>query len=207
MNDELLDIFDEHMNRIGTASRLDVHRQGLWHQTFQCWIAAKGHSGPMLLFQKRHPDKDTHPNKYDITSAGHLLSGETAEDGVRELEEEIGVRASFSQLVPIGVIPVEMRYKTMIDREFCHVFLYECDLPLEQYSLQHDEVVGIVQIAANDAIRLFSGETDTAEANGLETDGDGQPISVRRQLRLEDFVPHGTPYYKRVLDAVISHFP
>ncbi|MDF2726346.1 MAG: hydrolase, partial [Paenibacillus sp.] len=135
MHSELLDIFDETMTLIGTASRSETHRQGLWHQTFQCWIAARRPNGISLLLQKRHPGKDTFPELYDITSAGHLLAGETAEDGMRELEEELGIAAAFDELVPIGVIPVQLRYQSLIDREFCHVFLYACSLPLDRYKL------------------------------------------------------------------------
>jgi isopentenyldiphosphate isomerase len=207
MKHELFDIFDEHMNHIGTATRRNTHANGYWHQTFHCWIVTRGTDGqPLILFQKRHPAKDTHPGKYDITSAGHLLAGETVEDGVRELEEELGLRANFADLTPIGTIPVELRYLDLIDREFYHTFLYECDLPLEQYRLQPDEVVGLVRINAIEAARLFAGETETVPAGGLETGEDGRPVPVDRLLRLSDFVPHGELYYKRVLDAVKHHF-
>jgi isopentenyldiphosphate isomerase len=206
MKDELFDIFDERMNRIGTATRRDTHLNGYWHQTFHCWIVTRGADGPALLFQKRHPDKDTHPNKYDITSAGHLLAGERVEDGVRELEEELGLHVPFADLTPIGTIPIEMRYRELIDREFYHTFLYESDLPLEQYRLQPDEVVGLVRVDAAEASRLFAGETDTVSANGLETGEDGRLVPVSRLLRRSDFVPHGETYYKHVLDAVKRHF-
>lgn len=207
MKHELFDIFDEHMNLIGTATRRDTHANGYWHQTFHCWIVTRGADGqPLILFQKRHPAKDTHPGKYDITSAGHLLAGETVEDGVRELEEELGLRAAFADLTPIGTIPVELRYLDLIDREFYHTFLYESDLPLDQYRLQPDEVVGLVRINAIEAARLFAGETDTVSASGLETGEDGRPVPVDRLLRRSDFVPHGELYYKRILDAVKHHF-
>ncbi|PYI52080.1 NUDIX hydrolase [Paenibacillus flagellatus] len=206
MKNEIFDIFDERMNRIGTASRSETHARGLWHKTFQCWIVARGPQGPSVLFQKRHPDKDTNPNLYDITCAGHLLAGETVEDGVRELEEELGVRASFADLIPIGVMPVEMEGAQWIDREFYHTFLYACDQPLDSYAMQPDEVVGLVRIDAAEASRLFAGQTGEVEAIGVETGKDGLPSPVRRLLRVRDFVPHGTAYYNRVLDAVLRHF-
>lgn len=205
--EELFDIFDERMNRIGTATRRETHEKGYWHQTFHCWIVSRGPGGaPQLLFQKRHPAKDTHPGKYDITSAGHLLAGETPEDGVRELEEELGVRVPFSALIRIGMLPVELRDRSLIDREFYHMYLYECDLPLEQYVLQPDEVVGLVRVDAREAARLFAGETDSIMASGLETQTDGRPIPVDRKLRKGDFVPHGELYYKQVLNAALRHF-
>ncbi|MEF3312828.1 NUDIX domain-containing protein [Paenibacillus sp. GYB004] len=206
MKHEVFDIFDEQMNIIGTATRADTHKNGYWHQTFHCWIVTPSSEGPCLLLQKRHPGKDTHPDKYDITSAGHLLAGETVEDGVRELEEELGLRVRFDELIPIGTIPVEIRYRDLIDREFYHTFLYGCIQPLEAYTLQPDEVVGLVKVLAADASRLFEGEIDSIGASGIETGADGHPREVARQLSRDDFVPHGAAYYRHILGAVRRHF-
>jgi hypothetical protein len=42
----------EQMVRIGEATRQSVHTQGLWHQTFHCWIVSKSSKGELnLLFQ------------------------------------------------------------------------------------------------------------------------------------------------------------
>lgn len=85
-SDEWLDVFNEQMKKIGQASRKNVHAQGLWHQTFHCWIINKSTTGRWsLLFQLRRKDKDVFPNQHDISCAGHLLSGEAVEEGVREL--------------------------------------------------------------------------------------------------------------------------
>ncbi|MDF2939105.1 MAG: hypothetical protein K0Q90_4478, partial [Paenibacillaceae bacterium] len=96
--DENFDIFDEHMNHIGTASRQEAHAQGLWHRTFHCWVLRKGSAGWEILLQLRHKDKDTFPGLLDVSSAGHLLAGELVEDGVRELEEELGIGVPYPEL-------------------------------------------------------------------------------------------------------------
>ena len=36
--EELIDIYDENMNCIGTASKAQAHREGLWHKAFRCWV-------------------------------------------------------------------------------------------------------------------------------------------------------------------------
>ncbi|WP_372454640.1 NUDIX hydrolase, partial [Priestia aryabhattai] len=77
---------------------------GLWHQTFHCWIYRVVNDQIEMLFQKRHPQKDTCPDLLDITSAGHLLASEQPCDGVRELEEELGLSVSFEELDKLGVI-------------------------------------------------------------------------------------------------------
>jgi isopentenyldiphosphate isomerase len=95
------------MEHVGTAGRLQVHADGWWHQTFHCLIISQRNDQPSLLLQLRHPDKDTFPNLLDISCAGHLLAGESAEDGVRELEEELGVQVAFSSLIPCGIYAEE----------------------------------------------------------------------------------------------------
>lgn len=35
---EYLDIYDENGNKIGTDSRENVHKEGLWNKTVHCWF-------------------------------------------------------------------------------------------------------------------------------------------------------------------------
>lgn len=48
MADELIDIFDENMNLLGTALKSQAHREGLWHKTFHCWLARKNDEGRVM---------------------------------------------------------------------------------------------------------------------------------------------------------------
>ncbi|WP_242069494.1 NUDIX domain-containing protein [Paenibacillus dendritiformis] len=57
-----------------------------------------------LLLQRRHVHKKDYPGMLDITSAGHLEAGETPQDGVRELREELGIEPEPGKLVYAGVI-------------------------------------------------------------------------------------------------------
>ena len=59
MADELIDIFDEDMNLLGTAMKSQAHREGLWHKTFHCWLVQKTASGKIMLWlQLRNHTKD-----------------------------------------------------------------------------------------------------------------------------------------------------
>src|SRR5690242_19450425 len=102
---EYVDIFDTAMNYLGSASLDEVHAQGLWHQTFHCWLIKREEETYSLLFQRRGPLKKVHPNKLDITAAGHLMAGEAVEAGVRELNEELGLEKTYADLVPLGIRP------------------------------------------------------------------------------------------------------
>ncbi|WP_028552585.1 NUDIX hydrolase [Paenibacillus sp. UNC451MF] len=203
-NVEIFDIFDGDMNRIGTATRREVHQQGLWHQTFQCWILSKQDEEWYLLFQMRHSDKDTFPSLLDISCAGHLLAGETVEDGLRELAEELGVNAAFEELHSCGVYREEQFLDGgKIDREFCHVFVLRADRPLHTYQLQEDEVTGLYRIALEDVRRLTAGDMDSlVTAQGVEPDMNGVLLPVDRRFAARDFVPHSKAYFRLVLDTI-----
>ena len=90
MDSELLRIFNINMKHIGEATRAEVHAKGLWHETFHCWLVSKIEDQYYLYFQLRSACKKDYASQFDITAAGHLLANERAEDGIRELQEELG---------------------------------------------------------------------------------------------------------------------
>lgn len=184
MIDELFDIYDEDMNHIGIKPRNEVHRDGDWHQVFHCWVIGIDPDGlTFMVLQKRAPNKKIFPNMLDISAAGHLSAGETVADGVRELEEELGLAVTLDDLIPIGRRVSAKKYNGLIDCEVANVFLLECNQPLAQYNYQADEISGLVKLPIDDGLRLFSGEVDQviAEAVGLK----GETV----QVTLDDFIP------------------
>ena len=82
---EMIDIFDGNHRLIGSFERKAAHVQGLWHQTFHCWITWKD----TVILQLRAPTKANYPNMLDISAAGHLEAGETPLERVREIEAEL----------------------------------------------------------------------------------------------------------------------
>ena len=74
---ELLDIVDEQGRPTGqVADRETVHAQGLRHRTSHVWLARRKQGQVELLLQKRSPEKDSFPDCYDISSAGHIPAGQ-----------------------------------------------------------------------------------------------------------------------------------
>ncbi|WP_052339773.1 bifunctional GNAT family N-acetyltransferase/NUDIX hydrolase [Gorillibacterium massiliense] len=205
---ELFDIFDEHMQKMGTVPRPEVHRLGYWHQTFHCWVLSPSESGRWkLLLQKRHPDKDTFPGFLDISCAGHLSAGESVEDGVRELQEELGLEVPFQALYSCGIFPEEMVSENLIDREFCHIFLHQDSRPLREYVFQRSEITGLFEVDLDDFRQLVEGSRETVKAYGVEVDAapakdaaevatDGKLVEVEREFSLSDVCPHDRTYYE-----------
>ncbi|SFA83088.1 NUDIX domain-containing protein [Cohnella sp. OV330] len=207
--EERFDIYDELDRPIGTATRSEAHDRGLWHHTFHCWLARRGEDGrARVLFQRRSRDKDTNPDRFDITAAGHLSAGETARDAVRELEEELGLRVSLEDLAPLGTFREEdegfaqgVRY---IDREVSEVYGYVTDRGPETFRLQREELAGLYEADAEALLALMRGEVETVSADGAELDADGALVPVSGvPVRLDDFVARDTAYYIRVIEALM----
>ena len=169
---EHFDIYDEALNHIGVKTRDQVHRDGDWHQVFHCWVVGRDETGDFVILQKRGPAQDAFPGKVDVSAAGHLSAGESVRDGVREIEEELGLRVAFEDLLPLGRRVGIHKTDGLIDCQIYHVFLYRCDQPLHDYVYARDEIDGLLKLPLTAGIRLFAGEIESlsAEAIGLDAD-------------------------------------
>ncbi|GGG23630.1 NUDIX hydrolase [Paenibacillus abyssi] len=203
---EIFDIYDEQMNPIGTASRAEVHKLGHWHQTFHCWLIRRDGSRRYVWFQLRQAGKDTYPDHYDITAAGHLSAGETVREAVREIEEELGLSADFEQLVPLGQYREESASEAggvpFIDRELSHVFGLVCKVPLVSLKLQAEEVAGVYEAELEDMIALFEGRISEVGAQGVEPAADGQLQLAQRTVTASRFVPRESSYYAGIFRSL-----
>lgn len=195
---EIIDVFDGNHQKIGSLDRQAVHSQGLWHQTFHCWIFGHDHANGFVIFQLRSKEKKNYPNMLDITAAGHLTSGEGPIDGVRELQEELGVDIDSNSLISLGVKhDVADEGNGTRNREFAHVFLLRDDRALTQYVLQADEVSGLVRMSLYDGLRLFSGEITTARCASVRV-SDGTMHEFEREVSVKDLIPRVDSYYLKV---------
>jgi 8-oxo-dGTP pyrophosphatase MutT (NUDIX family) len=170
---EYLDIFDANMRPESPfrVEKKEAHQKGLWHQTFHCWIVRRDPSGDKILLQLRGADKDDNPDTLDISVAGHLQSGEQPPDGVREVEEELGIRIDPAALLYAGVLKQATDRPGYYNREFCHTYFYETACLFPDYTPQASEVDGIFELDISAGLKLFSGEIKTAEAEGVIRDG------------------------------------
>jgi len=211
MAEERFDIYDEAMNPIGTATRSETHKHGYWHRSFHCWLTRRIEGRPVVVFQRRQLGKDTNPGSFDITAAGHLTAGETIRDAARELEEELGIRTDFDQLVPLGQIREEAEGivggAMFIDREVSDVFALVCELPLSEFRLQPEEVAGIYEADIADMIKLFEGSADELAVHGMKlADGSapdaGLLVPDACIIRAEQFVPREAAYYIDIMNQL-----
>ena len=184
--EELFDIYDDNGTHLGVKPRSQVHRDGDWHRVFHCWIV---HPDGYLLVQQRSPDKDLFPNLLDITAAGHYSAGETMRDGVREVEEELGLTVAFEDLTPLGLRISIKKEGALIDRELADVFFYRSALDLADYRLQVEEVSALIAVPIHEGIALFKDQCDSVLAEGLWRDANGILQREQQPLTREMFIP------------------
>lgn len=197
--DEIFDTFDETMKWTGTATRQEAHRSGMWHQTFHCWVLHRGTEGDFLVLQRRHHSKDTHPNKLDISCAGHLEVGERPSDGIRELSEELGVKVGFEQLHKVGIYKYSDTSNGVKDNEFCHVFvLVQEDIKLANYRPALGELSGLYFARVSDMQNLCRGNVVSISITGFEMDNNGQKLENVLSITLGDIIEYDISYYEKL---------
>ena len=196
--DERIDVLDESGGPTGEVVwKSEAHRRGLWHRCFHCWVfGTDGAAGkPYLLVQRRASGKDTWPGRLDVTAAGHIGAGEEPlGGGLRELEEELGLRVEGERLVPLGTRRVDLPIPAGRDREFHEVFLLFDASPPGDLRLQREEVEAVLGLALDAAERLGAGES--VPATEYARDG-----AVGTTVGLADFVPNYDDYLPRVAGA------
>ncbi|MGH3148563.1 MAG: NUDIX hydrolase [Rubrobacter sp.] len=189
---ESLDILDEAGLPTGrVAPKSEAHRLGLWHRCFHCWISGTDPEGAYLLVQRRAAVKDTWPGVLDVTAAGHLAAGEETLDGLREVEEELGLRVEPERLISLGSRRVEHEIPGGRDREFHDVFFLLDSTPPSDLRLQADEVESVLRVALDDVEDLC--ETGVAQAREYRG-----PKTADTRISLAEFVPPAEDYLRRV---------
>lgn len=147
---ELFDILREDGSVSGIVRERGVaHLDGSLHPTSHIWIVRRNQkSGWDLLLQKRSLMKDSNPGCYDISSAGHVAAGDAyLPAALRELEEELGIRAEEKDLRLAGMRKAyfeDVFYgKPFRDYEISAVYIYDRPVDEENLILQESEVEAV----------------------------------------------------------------
>ena len=146
MAKEYFDLLDENGNKTGKIKlRDEVHRDGDWHKAVHIWII--NNSGDVLL-QRRCETKDSNPNMLDISSAGHLSSGDNSIDGaIRELKEELNLDVNKEDLQFIKTIKRSVKYtETFLNNEFDDMYVLKTDKKISDMKFQKEEISEIMYV-------------------------------------------------------------
>ncbi|MFD2444233.1 NUDIX domain-containing protein [Bacillus sp. CGMCC 1.16607] len=205
MEDEMLRIYDEQGNPLGEATREEVHKLGHWHKTFHCWLISREEGIDYIYFQKRSSSKKDYPNLLDITAAGHILSHETVDDGIREVKEELGIDLSMEELIPLGVIKYSVSQGELIDKELAHNFLLDYKLGMNDFKPQKEEVSGIVKAQFTHFSDLYLNGVSEIKVVGFEINEEGENIQINKYVTKSEFVAHEHSYYEEVIKLIDSY--
>ncbi len=196
-----IDVYDANLQPIGTIDRRRAHNLGLWHRSFHCWIYRSSPT-PAVLFQLRAPDSTNFPDLLDISAAGHLDAGETVEDSIRELHEELGLREiSMGDLVFAGErVEVADQENGQLNREYQSVFFARVEKPLSSYQPEPKEVWGLYWITIADGMALFAGHRESLECDGVVWEASrNEYVAARRAFSPKAFLPRIQRYYLAAL--------
>lgn len=159
---ELLFVVDEDNNPVKSLSRSQVHNQGLWHRVAYVWVV---NSDGLILCQLRSFLKDNSPGKLEPFFGGHMEPGADEVDvAIRELEEEIGVKASAAELYKYGL------YKSVKEKEFQNVFVYFWSGKLTDLKLEEDEVESVDLYEIDELKEIFTRDDEDWILQGNEAD-------------------------------------
>lgn len=146
---DIVDVLNENGKPTGhTASITEVHERGFWHRAAHTSVI---NSKNEILVQLRAKTVINHPGEYDISTAGHLETGETPIQGVlREFKEELGKKLKEEDLVHIGEVSQEEHRTGYIDKEWNDVFVVHKDIKINEFTIDPNEVELVKYISLNE---------------------------------------------------------
>lgn len=139
---ELLDVLDCNGNKLDIIKdKKEIYKDGDFHRSVHIWIM---NSNNELLVQKRNPKKETFPNLWAISVAGHVRSGEDSiEAALRELKEELGIKIDSNELKYLFTIRRQQNLKNGVLRVIDDVYILYLDIDVENTKLQFSELTDI----------------------------------------------------------------
>lgn len=136
-------------------SKIEAHRQGICHG-----ISAIGliDNEGRLLIQKRSKSKKSEPNKWDLSSAGHIDVNETPEKAaIREMHEELGIKVAENDLKLIGTYLNKIRLnEELYINHFTYLFVVIKKIDVGKITMQQSEVSNIRFVNKREYIDLLN---------------------------------------------------
>lgn len=187
---EKVDVFNDRYEHVGTANKKEVHQQvGRWHRSFICVLVNPEKKTVLLQSKIKNLYDFDRPDYVDFTVGGHYQEGESIEEGIRELKEEVGMDVDFDDLVQLGLRQTAHTITdSFVEYEFQHLFLYPTTRKLEDFVPDASEVKGLIEIIIQDGINLLLEKVDAIPATSA-TLVNGEILRRDFYLTRKEFVP------------------
>ncbi len=136
-----------------------AHREKRWHRTVHVWI----YSGDRVLLQRRASSKESFPNYLDISAAGHITAGDSiVESAIREVEEELGITITESELIALGEGRQEFDIpeSNFYDREIPSIFIVKKQISTDEITVQKSEVSDVLFLRIDEFSNMVEARSD-----------------------------------------------
>lgn len=135
---DIVKIYDDMFNMIGTEKWSVVHEEGLLHQVVHLWIYSDESDGRWMYFVQRPHDLDVYPGLYDLPVSGHIDPDETfSETLISITEEHLGLKLTKDMLKHVGNIRQKIDVGHYHDNAFCQIYVKKLTLPIPDFDI-HD---------------------------------------------------------------------
>ena len=175
---EFIDIFDKKGNLLGYCEKDQAHKLGYWHKVFGCLIYNNKSNKVFLQLKNPNHNKVNKKPLLEITAGGHLLSGETLKNGIREIKEETGLDIEYNKLAFIEERTcnkvISKNYKI---KEFQYFYTANIDIDVTAFKdFDQEEVIGFVEVDIHDLLKLLNKKLK--RINGKRENGNVINISI-----------------------------
>lgn len=200
LNKEILDIYDKDFNKIGTATRGEIHEKGHIHKVVHCWFEEDTENGKYCYFQQRAMYK-SYPGLYGVMVGGHIDSGEDVFEALkREISEEAGIVAKEENISFINEIFENIVDGDFIDNEICEVYRYKVDE--DTVFNPNKEVAKVVRMNEEEYKKCVFEITETVEAEVVAVSNQQgmkeYAVGDKFLINTEDFCEYDRQYVRMV---------
>lgn len=148
---EILDIYDKYKTLTGKKILKNQYNDLKNDEYILFTYVAIFNSENEMLIQKRQDSLDRHPNLWDISASGHVISGETSDEAMeRKLKEELGHNHKFEEDMPYLTIN---NYKSFGD-----VYIINADIDINNLKLDYSKVQNVTWASKDEILQLIEEE-------------------------------------------------
>lgn len=181
------DILDPNtFERTGVVKTIyEAWEAGDWIGSFNLWVVQDNQEMGSILYQQRCHKAQWAPGLLDVTAGGHYEPGESVEDGIREVREELGKEYAFRDLHYCGKKLYLRNERERKLRYAVDVFIILDNSPLNTFRLQRDELEGLYSCPIDNLIKVHTENDYSFIAEGIKFDADllvPGSISVARTM-------------------------
>ena len=189
--DDILKIYDEELNWIGTSTREEVHRKGLLHQVAHVWMFQWSGNEPYIFIQKRSLKRELYPGKYDMIQTTHFEPEESYEHAIYDsLDAYLGAKLSEDDITHLATMSQKIDVGDYHDNAIVQVFAITVKKAL--FILPDTE--DILKVRFQDFNRFAHQETDNLPMYSLDDVCICYSTPDQWWLRKEEFIDAVEPY-------------